>query len=92
MRIDKPYWITYRSYHIEDTILDSSRSLEIERAVFDKFIGHWEQGLFEGQRLGQAFYNHFRLHRVSDQSLLMGLYEADGKKARNEIRRIFHLG
>ncbi|MBC8995369.1 hypothetical protein IAI51_02365 [Pseudomonas sp. N40(2020)] len=70
--------------------MDSS-PFEIERAAFDEFIGHWEQGLFEGQRLGQAFYNHFRLHRLSDQSLLMELHAADGKKAREQIRRIFHL-
>ncbi|WP_256677620.1 hypothetical protein [Pseudomonas sp. PB103] len=59
--------------------------LEIERAAFDDFFSQWDAGTFEGQRLGQAFYNHFRLHRLTDQTPLSGLYAADGKKARKLI-------
>lgn len=56
-------------------------NLQIERAAYDEFLRLWDSGAFENQRLGQAFYNHFRLHRLSDQSGLQALYEADGKQA-----------
>lgn len=41
----------------------------------------WEQGAFEQQRLGQAFYNHFRLHALTDQASLHQLYEASEREA-----------
>ncbi|QXI26186.1 hypothetical protein [Pseudomonas vanderleydeniana] len=63
--------------------------LEIERASHEAFQALWEQGQFGGQRLGLAFYNHFRLHRLTDQSVLQGLYEADGERARALIARVF---
>ena len=64
---------------------------EIERATYDEFLELWDRGAFENQRLGQAFYNHFRLHRLSDQKLLHGLYESDGKKAMNAVSEIFQI-
>ncbi|RON20562.1 hypothetical protein BK660_16030 [Pseudomonas brassicacearum] len=64
---------------------------EIERATYDEFLALWDRGAFENQRLGQAFYNHFRLHRLSDQKLIYGLYESDGKKAMNAISEIFQI-
>lgn len=64
-------------------------ALEIERARHDEFQALWERGQFGGQRLGQAFYNHFHLHKLSDQSVLQGLYEADGEKAGALIARVF---
>jgi hypothetical protein len=48
--------------------MDSHSRLEIESAAYEHFLSLWELGKFEGQRLGQAFYNHFRLHRLSDQT------------------------
>ncbi|WP_256657647.1 hypothetical protein [Pseudomonas sp. ACM7] len=47
--------------------------------------------MFEKQRLGQAFYNYFRLHRLTDQASLFGLYEADGEKALVTISRLFQI-
>ncbi|QXI09913.1 hypothetical protein [Pseudomonas zeae] len=71
--------------------MNLSPPLEIDSAAYAEFSGLWEMGSFNNQRLGQAFYNHFRLHRLNDQVLLQGLYEADGKKARAAINRIFHI-
>ncbi|MGY2285143.1 hypothetical protein [Pseudomonas gingeri] len=67
----------------------STPQLEIESARYSEFLERWEQRLFEEQRLGQAFYNHFRLHRLADQAVLQGLYELDGEKARTLISRVF---
>ncbi|PIB65570.1 hypothetical protein AOA62_11185 [Pseudomonas sp. 2995-3] len=66
-------------------------SLQIECAAYEEFVRLWSQGSFEHQRLGQAFYNHFNLHKLTDQAGLHGLYEADGDKASRLILRLFHL-
>ncbi len=71
--------------------MDLSPPLEIDSAAYAEFLGLWEMGSFDSQRLGQAFYNHFRLHRFTDQALLHVLYETDGKKARAAISHIFHI-
>ena len=64
--------------------------MQIERAAYEEFVRLWNLGSFEHQRLGQAFYNHFSLHKLTDQARLHGLYEADGKKASGLISRLFH--
>lgn len=61
--------------------MESNLSLQIERAAYEEFIRRWAKGSFEHQRLGQAFYNHFNLHKLTDQASLRGLYEGDGEKA-----------
>jgi hypothetical protein len=71
--------------------LESRKRPEIEKAAFDEFLELWDKGAFESQRLGQAFYNHFRLHRLSEQSLLQGLYESHGEKALCVIAEIFEI-
>ncbi|WP_248732819.1 hypothetical protein [Pseudomonas sp. MWU13-2517] len=71
--------------------MENNFSLLIERAAYDEFIGLWGQGNFKHQRLGQAFYNHFRLHKLNDQDSLRKLYEADGERALGLILHLFHF-
>ncbi|HGN2667548.1 TPA: hypothetical protein ACKR04_002853 [Pseudomonas aeruginosa] len=71
--------------------MESNLSLQIERAAHAEFFRLWAEGRFVHQRLGQAFYNHFNLHKLADQTSLQGLYEADGEKASRLIMRLFHL-
>lgn len=71
--------------------MESRIRTEIESAAYDEFLELWDRGAFENHRLGQAFYNHFRLHRLRDQRLLHSLYESDGKKALNAIAEIFQI-
>ncbi|MCB2250329.1 hypothetical protein [Pseudomonas chlororaphis] len=71
--------------------MNNPPKLEIEHAAYDDFLSLWGQGKFEKQRLGQAFYNHFRLHRLADQACLRGLYEADGEKALVVIAGLFQI-
>lgn len=63
----------------------------IEKAAYLEFLNKHDSGDFGSQRLGQAFYNHFKLHRLSDQQLLESLYEADGRSALKIIDRIFNI-
>ncbi|MBV4504084.1 hypothetical protein HU751_004425 [Pseudomonas sp. BW13M1] len=65
--------------------------LVLERLAYERFLAAWEQGAFTGQRLGQAFYNHFRLHAMDDQLLLGDLYDCDGTRALKRIAQLFSL-
>lgn len=69
--------------------MESDGALEIEMAAYDEFLVQWNQDAFPQQRLGQAFYNFFNLHKLADQTLMTELYEADGKKATALISRVF---
>lgn len=60
-------------------------------AAYEEFVRLWSQGSFKHQRLGQAFYNHFNLNKLTDQVGLHNLYEGDGVKASRLISRLFHL-
>ena len=56
-------------------------TLTFEKEEFDLFLKELKSGKYRGQRVGQAFYNHFNLHKVSDQSKLQNIYAKDGKRA-----------
>ena len=60
-------------------------TLTIEKKEFDVFLKKLKQGDFKGQRVGQAFYNHFKLHKLKDQVFLDNIYAKDGKHAINSI-------
>ncbi|MGE8147431.1 hypothetical protein ACQKP7_19905 [Pseudomonas frederiksbergensis] len=66
--------------------------LELEKSAYEDFQILYSAGHFSGQRLGQAFYNHFKLHRLADQQPLKGLYEADGHSAIKIIERVCVFG
>lgn len=58
-------------------------SLTFSASLVQKFWEAWEAGTYTGQRVGQAFYNHFNLHKVtSDKPALDRVYELDGQPAR----------
>ena len=62
--------------------------LMIEGKEFENFLKEWMNTSPQHLRLGQAFYNHFNLHKLSDQDSLGPLYELDGRKALAHIRNI----
>lgn len=72
-------------------LLESKLKLEMEHAAYAEFLRLWDQGTFAQQRLGQAFYNYFQLHKLNDQRFLSGLYEADGRIAQALIARLFDV-
>jgi len=61
----------------------------IEQRKFDNFMRDFKAGKYGTQRLGQAFYNEFDLHRIDDQGSLHNLYAKDGQHAVNCIKQIF---
>ncbi len=57
-------------------------TLQLERDAYDRFVKEWYDGGFMGLRFGQAFYNYFFLHKLSDQTGLDKLYnEVDTDKS-----------
>jgi hypothetical protein len=65
----------------------------LEKKAYEAFVTEFEKGTKHiGQRFGQAFYEHFELHKVKD-SLTKRRFEKvhalDGKKAKAAIREIF---
>lgn len=63
--------------------------LQLEKYTYQNFLKLWKIGKFKHHRLGQAFYNHFQLHKLANQSQLCGLYEKDGIDAIETINRVF---
>lgn len=63
----------------------------IEAHAFTRFCKKFELGEFPSQRMGQAFYNQFGLHKMADQGYLGDLYELDGNEAFEKIRTLFDL-
>ena len=53
-----------------------------ERRAYLYFLKEYKNGKYPNQRFGQAFYNYFNLHKVSDQSQFKNLYELDGDNAK----------
>lgn len=63
--------------------------LTIEKRKFDRFMARFKKGSYGTQRLGQAFYNHFKLNRLADQSALHCIHSKDGEHALNSIKTLF---
>lgn len=55
--------------------------MQVERYEFDKMVNEWKSGKYVGQRLGQAFYNHFNCHRMRPTPFLDRIYEMDKERA-----------
>jgi hypothetical protein len=63
---------------------------QIEQQKLDEFYRLFDQGRFSGQRLGQAFYNHFELNKMTqNRPQLDRLYQLDGQVAKNHITMLF---
>lgn len=58
--------------------------LTIEKRKFDLFLLDFRKGKYGNQRLGQAFYNEWNLHRTSED--IFNIYAKDGKHALNSIK------
>lgn len=62
----------------------------IERAAYEEFLKRFKDGQYEGQRLGQAFFNEFKLHKTKETKYDL-LYELDGERAKGFIYWHFDL-
>jgi hypothetical protein len=69
-----------------------SLNSSIERAEWLRFNYLFKDGKFPHQRFGQAFFNHFHLHKMVDvDGSLDRIYQADGMIASLLIKERFDL-
>lgn len=56
----------------------------ISKTMYDQFRKELNDGKYAGQRYGQAFYNHFNMHKhdAGNDATLDKIYEADGTAAK----------
>lgn len=61
--------------------------MNISKTLYDEFKKDWNTGKYAGQRLGQAFFNHFNLHKMdrTKDNTLDRLYNADNNTAEKMI-------
>lgn len=61
--------------------------MNISKTLYDEFEKLWNAGGFPHQRLGQAFFNHFDLHKMdrTKDDTLDRLYNADNETAEKMI-------
>jgi len=71
--------------------MTQERHLQLEKKAYQVFLRLWRGNKFPELRFGQAFYNHFKLHRLADQEQLRNLYEKDGVEARKVIEQVFRI-
>jgi len=67
------------------------KKLQLEKAWFDEFINQYSATNNNPLRIGQAFYNHFSLHKMIDQRYFRNLYELDGNAAIAHIYELFDI-
>ena len=60
--------------------------------LFNEFNKRFTEGVYSGQRKGQAFYNHFKLNRVtSDTDLMDRIYNVSDDEFDALIAKTFIL-
>lgn len=71
--------------------VSQSGKLSIEKRAYEKFLEKFKNSSMGTQRLGQAFYDYFKLDRLSNQEQLLNLYAKDGEHAKRCILTVFDL-
>lgn len=63
--------------------------IQLERQAYAEFKKKFSDGKFKAQRLGQAFYTHFKMEKViSVKGELDRIYQLDGAVAENAIKAL----
>ena len=63
-------------------------TLTIDKRVFENFLKDYQKNKRPGQRLGQAFYDHFNLGKLPVDSKLYNVFAKDGDSALKCINEI----
>lgn len=75
--------------HISRVTIAVDGKLCIEKRRYEIFLQKFKKELEGKQRLGQAFYDYFKLDRLKDQNKLANIYAKDGEQAKAAILAIF---
>lgn len=74
-----------------NSLSNSSDKMMLELYQYKIFLNLWSENYFIHQRFGQAFYNYFSLHKITEQDKLCNLYEKDGSEALTLIDQLFEF-
>lgn len=94
VRMDKIIPCRYHSMTAKPSLYNSSNTgydtvMNISKTLYDDFKKDWHNGKYAGLRLGQAFYNHFDLHKHNATSTSLDiLYNADNITAEKMISKL----
>lgn len=69
----------------------TKKEVTISSKDLDKFLKAFKKGKFGTKILGAAFYDHFNLQKIADQSSLNHIWAKDGEHAINSIKAIFNI-
>ena len=69
----------------------SNVKMSLEAREYINFKRMYRNNEYPNQRFGQAFYNHFKLHKSSHPTDFNGLFELNGEKAIEVIHTIFEF-
>ena len=73
-------------------MITTETKITLEAKSLSIFFLLFKHDNYRGQRLGQAFFNHFSLHKMKDQEQFAKLYEErDESKAKNMIKALVIL-
>jgi len=64
------------------------KALQLDSSMFDEFVRQFWEGHLGKVRFGQAFYNYYNLHLLSNQAPFSKVYELEGDAALSEIHRL----
>lgn len=74
---------------IKNEIIVTNLKMSLEYDSFIQFRRMFDGHKFTMQRFGQAFYNHFNLHKMGNQSQFQNLYELHEPDAMKIIEELF---
>jgi len=69
--------------------METQPRMSLEYDGFIQFRRMFDSHKFPMQRFGQAFYNHYNLHKVTNQSQFKNLYELHEPDAMKIIEELF---
>lgn len=72
-------------------VVAANGKLSIQQSNYLTFQKSFLQGKFGRQRYGEAFYDHFSLYRLRDQSKVGNLFAKDGEIAKAAILALFDI-
>ncbi len=63
----------------------------IEKKQYELFLEKFNKTNLGKERLGESFYNYFKLDKLTDQDTLCSIFAKDGEQAKANILAVFDI-
>lgn len=77
--------------NLNKVTINPKGKLCIEKRQYEIFLEKFNKTLLGKQRLGAAFFDYFKLDKLTNQEQLCNIYAKDGEHAKASIQAIFDL-